>query len=165
MVVAPKHVGAWRWINNQTRCRRWCISLCLNVFRASRPPSPADTPQSQASRETNPNKCTPNHLLQHGQVCRLLRAYTIPNILTHLLNQPHSNHPAPPRPATHTNPLHTLIYTDIKAIYTRNSQCYTGLFYSAVHHRCCQFCTILLMMGMMMPETCWDTNKYIIICI
>jgi hypothetical protein len=23
---------------------------------------------------------------------------------------------------------------------------------------------VLLMMGMMMPETCWDTNKYIIIC-
>jgi hypothetical protein len=25
---------------------------------------------------------------------------------------------------------------------------------SAVHHRRCRFCTILLMMGMMMPETC-----------
>jgi hypothetical protein len=105
---------------------------------------------------------------QHGQVCVLLRAYTIPYTLTHLLNQPHSNHP-PPRPTTHTNPLHTLRYTlintDIKAIYTRNSQCYTGLFYSAVHHRRCRFCTILLMMGMMMPETCLDTNKYIIFCI
>jgi hypothetical protein len=47
-------------------------------------------------------------------------------------------------------------------IYTRNSQCYTGLFYSAVHHRRCRLCCVLLMMGMMMPETCWDTNKYII---
>jgi hypothetical protein len=25
---------------------------------------------------------------------------------------------------------------------------------SAVHHRRCRFCTILLMMGMMMPEAC-----------
>jgi hypothetical protein len=25
---------------------------------------------------------------------------------------------------------------------------------NAVHHRRCRFCTILLMMGMMMPETC-----------
>jgi hypothetical protein len=33
---------------------------------------------------------------------------------------------------------------------------------SAVHHRRCRFFTILLMTGMMMPETCWDTNKYII---
>jgi hypothetical protein len=33
---------------------------------------------------------------------------------------------------------------------------------SAVHHRRCRFCTVLLMMGMVMPETCWDTNKYII---
>jgi hypothetical protein len=33
---------------------------------------------------------------------------------------------------------------------------------SAVHHRRCRLCTVLLMMGMMMPETCWDTNKYII---
>jgi hypothetical protein len=31
---------------------------------------------------------------------------------------------------------------------------------SAVHHRRCRFCTILVMMGMMMPETCWDTNKW-----
>jgi hypothetical protein len=36
---------------------------------------------------------------------------------------------------------------------------------SAVHHRRCLFFTILLMMGMMMPETCWDINKYIIFCI
>jgi hypothetical protein len=36
---------------------------------------------------------------------------------------------------------------------------------SAVHHRLCRFCTVLLMMGMMMPETCWETNKYIIFCI
>jgi hypothetical protein len=28
-------------------------------------------------------------------------------------------------------------------------------------HRRCGFCTVLLMMGMMMPETCWDTNKYV----
>jgi hypothetical protein len=66
--------------------------------------------------------------------------------------------PPHPRPTTHTNPLHTLCYTlintDIKAIYTLNSQCYTGLFYSAVHHRHCRFCTMLLMMGMMTPETC-----------
>jgi hypothetical protein len=33
---------------------------------------------------------------------------------------------------------------------------------SAVHHRRCRICTVLLMMGMIMPETCWDTNKYII---
>jgi hypothetical protein len=45
---------------------------------------------------------------------------------------------------------------------TRNSQCYTGLFYSAVHYRLCRLSTVLLMMCMMMPETCWDTNKYII---
>jgi hypothetical protein len=32
----------------------------------------------------------------------------------------------------------------------------------AVHHRRCRFYTVLLMMGMMMSETCWDTNKYII---
>jgi hypothetical protein len=32
----------------------------------------------------------------------------------------------------------------------------------AVHYRRCRLCTVLLMMGMMMPETCWDTNKYII---
>jgi hypothetical protein len=35
-------------------------------------------------------------VLQHGQVCVLLRAYTIPYILTHLLNQPPSNYPPPP---------------------------------------------------------------------
>jgi hypothetical protein len=29
---------------------------------------------------------------------------------------------------------------------------------SAVHHRRFRFYTILLIMGMMMPETCWDTN-------
>jgi hypothetical protein len=33
---------------------------------------------------------------------------------------------------------------------------------SAVHHRRCRLYTDLLMMGMMMPETCSDTNKYII---
>jgi hypothetical protein len=32
----------------------------------------------------------------------------------------------------------------------------------SLHHRRCRVCTVLLMMGMMMPETCWDTNKYII---
>jgi hypothetical protein len=33
---------------------------------------------------------------------------------------------------------------------------------SAVHRRSCRLCTVLLMMGMMTPETCWDTNRYII---
>jgi hypothetical protein len=109
-------------------------------------------------------------LLQHSQVCGLLRAYSIHYTLTHLLNQPHPNHPATPRPTIHTNPLGSLhmlhtYNTDIKAIYTNHLLCYTLYFYSAVHHRRCRFCTIPLMMGMMMPETYWDTNKYIIFCI
>jgi hypothetical protein len=33
---------------------------------------------------------------------------------------------------------------------------------AAVHHMRCRFCVVFLMMGMIMHETCWDTNKYII---
>jgi hypothetical protein len=175
--------------------KRWCIYWCLNMFRSSSCPSSGEQYKDHNAYGVQHWPCCSRleekrwfgvHLLglpiimhdiimpiirrtvqspQRLWCTALLRAYTITYTLTHPLNQPHSNLPPPPRPTTHTNPLHalcyTLINTDIKAIYTRNSQCYTGLFYSAVHHRR-RLCTILLMMGMMMPETRWDTNKYII---
>jgi hypothetical protein len=53
-----------------------------------------------------------SNLLHYDQVCVLLRTYTIPYILTHLLNQPPSNNPPPPQTNnTHKPTAHTMLHT------------------------------------------------------
>jgi hypothetical protein len=67
----------------------------------------------------------------------LLRAYTIPYTLTHLLNQPHSKLPVPQTNNTHTHPLHTLCYTlintDIKAINTHVTHKVTLVYFTVLY--------------------------------